>query len=164
MEEQMEDSDKVSKDFRYGEFKVSASYPELATKIKLSEKDRLKIFYAVKTILQPTRDRFNNTLEITSSKRSKPLNKKVGGVDTSDHLYLGESFAGDFFVHNVNMLKVFEFIKSEMPYAFGQLIFYIDSNGKPEFIHVSLPTQKHKFEAWYKYKGQRHEDCPVDLS
>lgn len=131
----------LTKNFKLPEFAVSADYPNLAALIKFSEAEKIKAYLLCATILQPVRNRYGAT-QILSGKRSPELNEAVGGEVHSDHLFEFVTAAADFTLLCGSVKKCVEWIKNMMPFAFGQLIYYPDSH----FVHVSLPTPKHRGE------------------
>ena len=135
--------ERPSKSFQWDEFIVSAEHQDLAAKIELTDADRLKIFYLCRLFLQPVRDRYG-VVRILSGKRSPELNEKIGGADTSDHLFQGECAAVDFTVPGAKLADIYAWLGKVG--SFGQLIYYPSQS----FIHVSLPSQKHYFEAFRK--------------
>lgn len=82
------------------------------------------IFY----VLQPVRDLIKKPMIITSGFRSVEVNKLVGGVDTSQHLY-GQ--AADFVVNGMTPAQVVEFIKKS-GIEYDQLL-----NEYDQWVHVS---------------------------
>ena len=134
---------RITKHFILNEFVVSKDHPELVTD-KITELDLYKLWFICSTILEPLRLREIGPIKILSGKRSKALNKAVGGSITSDHLFEHLSCAVDFTVIKKPIGWCFDWIKANLPYSFGQLIFYPDKN----FIHVSLPTPKHLGESF----------------
>jgi uncharacterized protein YcbK (DUF882 family) len=139
----------VTKNFIFREFLVSSEHPDLAKKIKLTKLDKFKIFILCATILQIVRT-FFGAVKILSAKRSYDLNIAVGGADNSDHLFNLVSAAVDFTLSNGELEACFNWIQKNLTYAYGQLIYYPAKN----FIHVSLPTPKHKHEAWICLPGK----------
>ena len=101
------------------------------------------IYQVVVFQLQPIRDYFNKFVSPTSAVRCPVLNKKVGGVSTSDHL---TGSAVDFVVIGADMAKVFKELKDATWLEYGQLIYYKDKG----FIHISLPTRDNYREAFIK--------------
>lgn len=91
-------------------------------------------------ILQPVRDVYGKPMTITSGYRCPALNKAVGGVATSQHLY-GE--AADIKVSdNKALFNIMKKMVLEGKIVVGQLL--DENNGS--WIHVSLPTEKHRNE------------------
>ena len=93
-------------------------------------------------VLQPIRDKYGKPMVITSGYRCKALNKAVGGVKTSQHV-LGQ--AADINNGHTQNKALFELIKqmtNDGEITVGQLLW--EHGG--QWIHVSLPTKKHKNE------------------
>lgn len=137
----------ISKNFSYSEFKVSNSYPDLAAKIELTTLDRYKIFWMVQIFLQPVRDLLNLEVVVGSAKRSTELNSKVGGTESSDHLFRGFSCAADFKLRKFgapkddweqigNYWSLIHRLFWKKRTCTNQLIWYYPSAGN--FIHFSL--------------------------
>lgn len=103
------------------------------------------------TILEPVRERFNVPVSIHSGWRPPEKNAGVGGADHSDHL---TGRAADFHVADsglaswdVNTLAAFDWIRTALDGAFGQLIredqrAHFANPGKL-WIHVAIPSEKH---------------------
>lgn len=91
-----------------------------------------------KNILQPIRDKYENSITVTSGFRSPELNKAIKGSKTSQHLK-GE--AADIKCPNNKKLWniITEMIKNN-EIQIGQLI----DEKNLSWIHISLPTSKHK--------------------
>ena len=132
---------KLTTNFDSDEFRVSDSFPDLAASIVHTETDIQKMYVLSKLFLQPVRD-LVGPVRIQSGKRSPELNTAVKGEPASDHLYQGFSGAVDFTCSNIQ--TAYNWLKVNRAGSFGQLIKYNKSN----FIHVSLPTEKHVNEAW----------------
>jgi len=122
---------KISRNFEEGEFLVSADYPELAAKMRLSKRDKEHLWPLVHCGLQPIRDYFGIAVIILSGKRSSALNEAVNGAPSSQHLVAS---AADFIIPTVPMAQVYEYIKHELCWG-GQLFFY----QRDLFIHLGLP-------------------------
>lgn len=86
------------------------------------------------SILQPIRDKWKDTIKVTSGFRSHDLNKVIGGSKTSQHLK-GE--AADIVCRDNNALwkMIVEMIEKE-EIVVGQLIDEYDL----KWIHISIPT------------------------
>lgn len=143
----------ISNDFRMSEFVVSDEYPQIAGEIELSRFEEAFITILVHTILQPARDYAERAIKILSCKRNDQLNDLVDGSNTSDHL---QALAADWVVLNKDRTAVdsirtrgaYKYIIDNMPYAFGQHIFYLEKDFSACFCHTSLPTLKHQGEVW----------------
>ena len=129
MSKEVLDFFKLSDNFKLEEFKVSATYPSLAKRIKFSGED----YYLLKLLciecVQPIRDRFG-PIAILSGKRSEALNKAVNGSESSDHL---TSNAADISSLNFSENDVFRWIVNESEIPYRQVIYYPNSR----FIHIS---------------------------
>jgi hypothetical protein len=99
-------------------------------------------------ILEPLRLNFGE-IKITSGKRSVQHNADIGGVKTSEHLYLNETAACDivFTAGNAATRLAFAWAYGHLQGFYGQLIIYIDQLQLAHFIHVSLPSNKHRGES-----------------
>lgn len=106
-----------------------------------TERDIENLRSLCRAVLEPLRRRFGRII-ITSGYRSKKLNKRVGGVKNSQHLY-GE--AADIYVSNPEIAHKFaQFIISHTD--FDQLIYEPAVRGgrlKPHWLHVSHTTRRH---------------------
>ena len=95
------------------------------------------------SIIQPIRDKWG-ALSVTSGFRCRELNVAVGGSNTSQHCF-GE--AVDFIPVNADVDEVFKWIVKESNLNFGQCINEQVSRNNTHWIHISLPTAKHKQDA-----------------
>jgi len=85
-------------------------------------------------ILQPVREHFNKSTEVSSGLRGDVLNKKIGGSKTSQHCF-GE--AADFTVKGVPHHIVAEWIRDNL--NFDQLILeFYDEKTQTGWIHCSF--------------------------
>jgi hypothetical protein len=89
-------------------------------------------------VLQPLRDKYGKSINITSGYRSPKLNKAIGGSSTSQHCY-GQ--AADIQVDKKDYLKVWEILKT-LP--FDQIIFEFGTESAPDWIHVSFVQGKNR--------------------
>lgn len=85
--------------------------------------------------LQPIRDKLGKPMIVTSGFRCKALNKKVGGVSTSQHT---KGQAVDFYVKDMTMQQVVDFIKKS-GVEFDQLI-----NEYNRWVHISFVKEKNR--------------------
>ena len=107
-----------------------------------NEEPKKNLIQLIKNILQPVRDKFNHPITVNSGFRSINLNKAVGGVATSQHLK-GE--AADITSHdNKKLWDLFVSMIKNNEIEVGQLIWEKGNSKAPKWIHVSLPTKKHK--------------------
>lgn len=89
----------------------------------------------IKYCLQPIRDKLRKPMIITSGYRCKELNKKVGGVSTSQHC---KGQAVDFYVKDMTIQQVVDFIKKS-GVEFDQLI-----NEYNKWVHISFVKGKNR--------------------
>lgn len=125
---------KLSKNFSLAEFTKSQTAvrrgidntPSLATI------DNLQLL--VDNILQPLRDHYGKSVDVSSGYRSPQLNVAIGGSPTSDHC-LG--MAADIEIAGVDNKELAKHIKDN--YKFTQLIleFYTDGVADSGWVHVS---------------------------
>ena len=93
--------------------------------------ERDKLLYLARYILQPIRDEWGR-IRVTSGFRSAPVNFKVGGSPSSQHLF-GE--AADIQPLDIDIDTVFDWIVRTL--TFGQAI--LEQRGEDWWIHLSLP-------------------------
>ena len=89
----------------------------------------------IKYCLQPIRDKLGKPMIITSGYRCKELNKKVGGVSTSQHC---KGQAVDFYVKDMTIQQIVDFIKKS-GVEFDQLI-----NEYNKWVHISFVKGKNR--------------------
>jgi hypothetical protein len=89
-------------------------------------------------VLQPLRDKYGKSINITSGYRSPKLNKAIGGSSTSSHCF-GQ--AADIQVDKKDYLKVWEILKT-LP--FDQIIWEFGTESAPDWIHVSFVEGKNR--------------------
>jgi hypothetical protein len=89
-------------------------------------------------VLQPLRDKYGKSINITSGYRSPKLNKAIGGSSTSQHCF-GQ--AADIQVDKKDYLKVWEILKT-LP--FDQIIWEFGNESAPDWIHVSFVQGKNR--------------------
>lgn len=100
-------------------------------------------------ILEPLRSVYNKPLIVDSAFRSPDVNKAVGGVSTSQHLF-GQ--AADIHSNYVPVRLLYNDIQLMVAnghFHVGQCIYYPSKN----FIHVSLPSPRHKDEFFINHKN-----------
>lgn len=135
----------LTKHFKCYEFITSREHPEMLEAIRESwtDKDTFKCYLLAKIFLEPLRTTWQAPITILSGKRSEALNAAIKGSPTSDHLFIEGSAACDFTAPAIKQMALSLSLGSQ-PY--GQMIWYPLQN----FIHVSLPTEKHFREALTK--------------
>lgn len=88
--------------------------------------------------LQELRDAYGKPIMINSGFRSTELNKRIGGVPSSSHLYF---LAADLRATNMSEFITFvkEFYKDRTDY--DQII--IESNGRSKWVHIGINHPKY---------------------
>ena len=139
----------ISKNFSYHEFEVSETAHALRidNTIKSFEvRDAIKAL--VDNVLQPLRDKARKPLNISSGYRCAELNRKVGGVATSQHCK-GE--AADVWCATLTPYQLARVVlENGIPY--DQMILY------PSFVHLSYRKEgKQRMQLLYNasYEGKR---------
>lgn len=83
-------------------------------------------------VLQPLREQYGKSINITSGYRSPKVNKAIGGSTTSDHCF---GNAADFTVAISDYHHVFSILRT---LEFDQLIWEFGDIHAPQWIHVSF--------------------------
>ena len=101
-----------------------------------------------RNILEPVRSVYNKPLIIDSAFRSPDVNTAVGGVSTSQHL-LGQAadIHSDYIPARV-LYNDIRLLVDNGHFHIGQCIYYPTKN----FVHVSLPSSRHKDEFFINHK------------
>jgi len=101
-----------------------------------------------KTILQKIRDKYGDVIKVTSGYRCTELNKVLKGSSTSQHRF-GEAAditsKSDTITENKKLFDLICEMINNKEIVVGQLINEYNYN----WIHVSLPTPKHKNQILY---------------
>jgi zinc D-Ala-D-Ala carboxypeptidase len=92
-------------------------------------------------IFEPIREHFGVPIRISSGYRSKELNAKIGGSETSQHCK-GQAVDIDMdgTSNGVTNANVFNYIKDNLP--FDQLIWEFGSDTNPDWVHVSYNVKQ----------------------
>lgn len=124
---------RLSENFTLEELTSSATAHRLGISNLPSESEILNLSRLCSDILQPIRNKWGKPIIITSGYRSPGLNKAVGGVSSSQHIF-GE--AADIVTSNNRLLwkLIIEMIKNG-EITVGQLI----NEKNLSWIHISLP-------------------------
>jgi uncharacterized protein YcbK (DUF882 family) len=137
----------MTEHFAEHEFFISSKFPDLAREghEKASKAVKAGLYILATLILEPLRTHFAVPVLITSGYRSMKLNnalRRLGYSTSPGSLHL-VGIACDFTVDDKQILPVmYRMIKEELPY--GELILYM-KDGKPDRIHVSLPSDRGSF-------------------
>lgn len=121
---QAEGNANVSKNFKVREFKCNDG-----TDVVFLSPELVKI-------LQKVRERFKRPVTVTSGFRTPAYNKKVGGVENSQHLY---GLASDIVVQGVSPITVASYIETLMPNTGGIGLY-------DTFVHVDVRKNKSRWQ------------------
>lgn len=93
-------------------------------------------------IFEPIRANFRCPILISSGYRSKELNAKIGGSNTSQHS-LGQAIDIDMdgTSYGVTNAEIFNYIKEKLP--FDQLIWEFGNDKNPDWVHCSY-SDRHR--------------------
>lgn len=117
---------KISKNFTWAEFTASDTAKRHGILNQITDCDvRDNIIALVENVLQPLRDAYGKPININSGYRCPELNKKVGGVTTSQHT---KGQAADCGVDDPLALAR---LLIDLGLEFDQAIVY------PAFVHIS---------------------------
>lgn len=96
------------------------------------------------TILEPIRKKYGEAIFVTSGFRNPILNRLVGGANNSQHK---EGEAADIKCNdNAKLFYLIKEMIERKEITVGQLIWEKGDDKAPQWIHVSLPTDRHKNE------------------
>lgn len=145
----------ISKDFSYAEFEKT-DVPGMQVKNTITSVDvRDSIKELVDKVIQPLRDAWGKPLAINSGYRCQEVNKAVGGVPTSRHVFgeaadvcpFGRNGSG-----NIDTIRQLAQKASELKLPFDQMILY------PTFVHLSHKKngiQRGQILYNIRYKGKK---------
>lgn len=94
-------------------------------------------------VFQPIRNHFKVPIRISSGYRSKELNKRIGGSQTSHHSK-GQAIDIDMDGTSITNKQVFDFIKDNL--KFTQLIAEFPVNGDLSWVHIGYDKNNLKKE------------------
>lgn len=130
--ENLEPSYRVTEDFTYGELIASDTAEREGIENIPDEKQIQRIFTLTEEVLQPIRNHFGQPVQVTSGFRGIPLNRAIGGADSSQHTK-GE--AADIVVGEHTVNEAFEEIVGNFDY--DQIIWEFGN-----WIHISYTTRR----------------------
>jgi hypothetical protein len=88
-------------------------------------------------IFEKVRAHFGVPIRISSGYRSKELNSKIGGAQTSQHSS-GEAIDIDMDGTDITNKEIFDYIKGNL--SFDQLIWEFGTDKNPDWVHVSYES------------------------
>lgn len=138
---------KLSRDFYLWEFTRSRTAEELGIEIVVyrDSEEHLNLEALTQQTLQPVRDRRNGPLITTSGYRPPKVNRHVGGVATSDHVF-GRAWDGYDGQGMPAMELMGVFLEAGVP--FDELILEHDQN----VVHVSYNRRHNKGEVMTRWR------------
>lgn len=164
----------ITSHFVWSELLVSSMFPELATKMELTEHDKWNYYHLIATVLEPERVASGHVTMIVQGKRSDELRDKLveAGFDpspTSQH-HCRNPFDCAIDFHKVVRTRVglacslykmdmeksrvathaaFEWIKQNCPYGFGQMYYRKpQDDNQIGLVHIGSVTPRHQGEVW----------------
>ena len=139
--------EQFTKNFSYDELIASATAKRLGIDNTPTLEEKEKLRQLCEDILQPIRDAWKGVIVVNSGYRCEALNKAVGGVKNSQHR-LGE--AADIKPVKINeggkLYRMIQNMVNRGLITVGQCIWEYGNSKNPQWVHVSLPTPKHKNE------------------
>ena len=88
-------------------------------------------------VFEKVRAHFGKPIRISSGYRSKELNAKIGGADSSQHSS-GEAIDIDMDGTDITNKEIFDYIKGNL--SFDQLIWEFGTDKNPDWVHVSYES------------------------
>lgn len=129
----------MGKYFTVGELCESSTAKTKGIKNIPDEMEVSRLEKLIEKILDPLREAYGKPIYVNSGYRCAALNKAVGGVPTSNHVY---GFAADITSQNKSDNKIlFELIK-KLKLPFTELIWEKGNDFYPDWIHVSYNPEK----------------------
>lgn len=125
---------------------------------------QIKLKRVAMELLQPIRNHYRRSVNISSGYRGKKLNRAVNGSSSSQHCR-GE--AADFRVSGQDLNDVFSWIRPSSSLKYGQLILECyDPSLNAGWIHISLPTARRQGQdlicTWDAQAGKwNYQSAPV---
>ena len=102
-------------------------------------------------IFEPIREHFDVPIRISSGYRSKELNAKIGGSETSQHCK-GQAVDIDMDGTSLTNKQIFDYIKDNLP--FDQLIWEFGNEENCDWVHVSyVPNGRKQILKAFKMNG-----------
>ena len=142
----------LSEHFSLSEFTKSITAERLGISNKPDYRQRLALQHLCREVLEPLRKHYGKPIRITSGFRCEELNKAVGGVGRSQHLF-GE--AADLSVPNEQVARDwFQWIVRNTD--FDQMLFEHSSRMRNRWLHLSCRTNRreNRHMAIYNYQAK----------
>ena len=150
---------KLSKNFTLEEFTKSDTAKLFDIKNYPNDEQIKNLQALAVNVLQPISDFFNVSIFINSGYRSKELNAKTGGSNTSHHCCNSGFAAADIHVHEVKMSSIFKYIQNNL--SFCQLIWEKGNDIAPDWIHVSYDRNGGNKKEVLKFDGKTYKKFKI---
>ena len=140
----------LSEHFTLSEFTKSITADRLGIENKPDYRQRLALQHLCREVLEPLRQHYGKPIRITSGFRCEALNKAVGGVGRSQHLF-GE--AADLSVPNEQVARDwFQWIVRNTD--FDQMLFEHSARMRNRWLHLSCRTNRreNRHQAIFNYR------------
>ena len=142
----------LSEHFTLSEFTKSITADRLGIENKPDYRQRLALQHLCREVLEPLRQHYGKPIRITSGFRCEELNRAVGGVGRSQHLF-GE--AADLSVPNELVARDwFQWIAHNT--NFDQMLFEHSARLRNRWLHISCRTNRreNRHQAIFNYKAK----------
>ena len=142
----------LSEHFTLSEFTKSITADRLGIENKPDYRQRLALQHLCREVLEPLRQHYGKPIRITSGFRCEALNKAVGGVGRSQHLF-GE--AADLSVPNEQVARDwFQWIVNNTD--FDQLLFEHSRRYHNCWLHISCrwDSSRNRHMAIFNYQAR----------
>jgi zinc D-Ala-D-Ala carboxypeptidase len=116
--------------------------------------------FLAQTVFEPLRNHFKVPLHIKSFFRSPKLNKAIGEVPNSSHLF-GQAIDLEA-IASINNKQLFDHIIHHLP--FTQLIWEFGDDHNPDWIHVSLARNLIKHQVFRSFRNPNGSITYVDIT
>lgn len=143
---------KVSKYLTYEEATKSQTALRKGISNDPNEEQLERMKYVAVNVFDKVREHFSVPIGVSSFYRSQELNDAVPGSSKTSQHRTGEAIDIDADIYgNVTNLDIFNYIKDNL--VFDQLIAeYVDKDGMPSWVHVSLVPKKNRRQVLVKLK------------
>ena len=143
----------LSPHFTFDELTVT-SHKDLETVNEARAMAYLPALQATAALLELVRSHFGGRpMTVHSGYRSPELNAAIGGAEHSQHM-AGE--AADFHIAGVELQAIFDFVRHQTAWKWGQVILEGHSPDHPSWVHLSTGS---RCEA-LTFDGKRYHTAP----
>ena len=143
---------KLSEHLTYSEATVSQQAKRFGIKNEPNPSQLMNMVTLAKNVFEPVRTHFNVPIYVSSMFRSKLLNEKINGSETSQHCAnngAAMDLDADVF-GKIQNVDIFLYIKDNVD--FDQLIWEFGDGNTPDWVHVSyVSKEKNRKEVLVSY-------------